>query len=105
MKLKLLRLIPTINEKFLHAHIDLEILDLNIQLKGVKLTMKGAFILVHMPSLLTERGVKYTPMNFLKDEDYHAFKKSVLETINEVYPLAQWGKGIYDINSLLKKPQ
>ena len=95
MNIKLKRLTPTINEKFLFAHIDVDLIDFKVMLKGVRFTIKGKFTMVHMPSLLTERGIKYTPFNFMNNEDYQDFKKSLLETIQREYPLAKWQSGIY----------
>lgn len=98
MNLKLLRLLPTINEKFIFAYIDVEFTDLKFRLKGVKFTIKGNLTMVHLPHLLTEKGLKYTPFQFLKDEDYQDFKKSLIDLIQKEHPLVKWQMSKYDIN-------
>lgn len=98
MNLKLLRLIPHINEKFIFAYVDVEFVDLKFRLKGVRFTIKGNLTMVHLPYLFTEKGFKYTPFQFLNDESYFDFKKSFIELIQKEYPLANWEKGQYDID-------
>lgn len=104
MKMKLLRLTPRINESFIFALIDIEIEDRDIRIKGIRVTLKGAKIMIHMPYLLTNLGVRYTPFNFILEEDWMDFKKSLMELIQKEYPLTLWEKGIYDINNLPKIP-
>lgn len=102
MKMKLLRLTPRVNNSFIFALIDIEIEDIRIRLKGIRMTLKGSQIMLHMPYLLTEKGIKYTPFNFLKEDDWIDFKKSLMELIQKEYPLTLWEKGIYDIDNLPK---
>jgi hypothetical protein len=98
MNLKLTRLIPNINKKFITAYVDVELVGPNMRLKGVHITLKGNLTIVRMPKLLTESGLVYTPFNFINDNDYFEFKKSLIEQIQKDYPLVMWNRGTYDIN-------
>jgi|GEM_PF-5905852 hypothetical protein len=97
MKINLKRITPRINEKFIFAFIDLDLPDFKVKLKGVRFTIKGNATMVHMPQLMTEKGIKFTAFNFMNDEDYQDFKSSLLETIQKEYPLVKWQNGIYQI--------
>jgi hypothetical protein len=98
VNLKLLRLLPHITDKFIFAYVDVEFLDLQIRLKGIRFTIKGNLTMVHLPYLFTEKGFKYTPFQFLSDEAYHIFKRSFIDLIQREYPLIKWQMGKYDID-------
>lgn len=96
MKLILLRLTPKLEQKNIYAYVDIEIPDIKIKLKGLKVIFYKGKLQIHMPTLPIENSnLRYTPIVFLDDEFLKNLRLSVNELIVKEYPLSEWQKGVY----------
>jgi hypothetical protein len=96
MKLELTKLTPKIEKRNIYAYVDINVFELKLKLKGIKVIFEKGEFLVHMPTLPIEGSkFRYSPILFYDDEFLKDLRSSIIELILRECPLSSWENGVY----------